>query len=132
MLLDRRTHDGHWEGRLSNSALATATAVTALAVANRAGVAEPGAERLVNEGIDWLVAHRNADGGWGDTPASVSNISTTALVWAALSFGSGTSVDASAAAAAAWIARSAGGDAPELLAVALRERYGKDRTFSIP
>src|ERR671914_729298 len=72
---------------LSSSALATATAVTALAVARRANVAPASDDALVQEGVRWLVTHVNTDGGWGDTPDSVSNISTTALVWAALAFG---------------------------------------------
>jgi squalene-hopene/tetraprenyl-beta-curcumene cyclase len=131
-LLDRRTPAGHWEGHLSSSALATATAVTAIAVASRAGVPAADADRLIDGGVAWLAAHANADGGWGDTPDSVSNISTTALVWAALAFGRGQDVDAAAERAAAWIGRAAGGSDPERLASALAERYGKDRTFSVP
>jgi hypothetical protein len=39
---------------------------------------------LVGRGAAWLAAHAYADGGWGDTPDSLSNISTTALAWGAL------------------------------------------------
>lgn len=131
-LLSRRVPAGHWEGRLSSSALATATAVTALATAQRAGVDVADGSRLVTDGVAWLVATRNADGGWGDTPDSVSNISTTALVWAALSFGTGPDVRAAEASASAWIARAAGGSEPRHLAAALAARYGRDRTFSVP
>ncbi|HVL66282.1 MAG TPA: hypothetical protein VM364_03345, partial [Vicinamibacterales bacterium] len=53
-LLARRVPRGHWEGRLSSSALATATAVTAIAVALREGVAVEGGERLVRDGVAWL------------------------------------------------------------------------------
>lgn len=83
-------------------------------------------------GIAWLVATRQADGGWGDTPDSISNISTTALVWAALSYGETSGAREAAGSASAWIARAAGSDAPESLAAALAARYGKDRTFSVP
>ncbi len=83
-------------------------------------------------GIAWLVATRQADGGWGDTPDSISNISTTALVWAALSYGETSGAREAAGSASAWIARAAGSDAPETLAAALAARYGKDRTFSVP
>jgi squalene-hopene/tetraprenyl-beta-curcumene cyclase len=131
-LLDRRGAHGHWEGRLSSSALATATAVTALAVAGRAAVSPASDDALVKAGIRWLVTNVNADGGWGDTTDSVSNISTTALVWAALAFGRADDVESAAAGAEAWITRAAGSSQPIRLAAALAERYGPDRTFSVP
>src|SRR5688572_26792801 len=131
-LLDRRVAAGHWEGHLSSSALATATAITALATADDAGVAVPDLERTVGAGIAWLIETQNEDGGWGDTPDSASNISTTALGWAALSFGGDADVRDAAASAAAWIARAAGGPGPDRLAEALAARYGSDRTFSVP
>lgn len=131
-LLDRRGAHGHWEGRLSSSALATATAVTALAVARRANVSPLSDEALVIAGIRWLVTNVNRDEGWGDTTDSVSNISTTALVWAALAFGSTGEVESAATGGEAWIARAAGSSEPARLAAALAERYGADRTFSVP
>ncbi len=131
-LLQRRNAAGHWEGRLSSSALATATAVVALASARDAGVAPAGAQRLIEAGISWVVATRSADGGWGDTPDSLSNLSTTALAWSALAYGREPAGAAAADAAEAWIARRAGSSAPETLAEALALRYGKDRTFSVP
>ena len=131
-LLDRRGTHGHWEGHLSSSALATATAVTALAAARRASVSPSSDDALVSAGIRWLVTNVNADGGWGDTPDSTSNISTTALVWAAMAFGGGEAVQSAAAGAEAWISRAAGSSEPSRLAAALADRYGKDRTFSVP
>ncbi|MCA1651130.1 MAG: squalene--hopene cyclase [Acidobacteria bacterium] len=131
-LLERRGDHGHWEGHLSSSALATATAVTALAVARDANASPPSDEALVMAGIRWLVTNVNADGGWGDTTDSVSNISTTALVWAALAFGRADHVESAAAGAEAWITRAAGSSQPTRLAAALAERYGRDRTFSVP
>ena len=131
-LLDRRTPAGYWEGHLSSSALATATAVTALSVARTRGVAPNDAQRVVENGIAWLVTTRNQDGGWGDSPDSVSNISTTALVWAALSFGETAAARDAGESAAAWIGRVAGSAEPATLAAALAARYGKDRTFSVP
>ena len=74
--------EGHWVGKLSSSALSTATAVTALSNVDRATHAA-----LIDGGLRWLAENRNADGGWGDTVKSKSNISTTALCWAA--FGGG-------------------------------------------
>ena len=132
-LLARRVPAGHWEGRLSSSALATATAVTAIAIAERASLSVPEGQRAVSEGIRWLVRTQSADGGWGDTPESVSNISTTALVWAALSFAvPSDEVQRAEAGAVEWIAAAAGGSSPAHLSAALAARYGKDRTFSVP
>ena len=137
-LLDKRTAPDHWDGRLSSSALSTATAVLALFMAARKGYRQ--ADRLdplVHAGTAWLVQHQNADGGWGDTDRSGSNISTTAIVWAALSK---VVADDSASATAfpaidrstAWLRNRAGSIAPDALRAAILSRYGKDRTFSVP
>jgi squalene-hopene/tetraprenyl-beta-curcumene cyclase len=77
-LLAELTADGHWVGELSSSALSTATAVVALAKVGREADAT-----LIRGGLEWLGRTQNADGGWGDTVQSKSNISTTALCWAA-------------------------------------------------
>src|SRR6266566_5144751 len=82
-LLGARTPDGHWEGELSSSALSTATAVIALAVAQRESQPQSPPSNPISNGLDWLAKKVNADGGWGDTIHSLSNISTTALCWAA-------------------------------------------------
>ena len=77
-LLDKRNPEGFWEGQLSSSALGVAVAVTALHFDNQAGHQE-----AIRSGTDWLVGHQNADGGFGDSPESLSNISTSLLVYAA-------------------------------------------------
>ena len=74
--------DGHWVGELSSSALSTAAAVTALAVVDRESRTTHHASRITS-GLNWLAAHQNKDGGWGDTVLSLSNLSTTTLCWAA-------------------------------------------------
>ena len=81
-LLAERTPKGHWVGELSTSALSTATAVSALALVQR-GREHQQYARLIADGVAWLAAHQNADGGWGDTVKSFSNISTTMLCRAA-------------------------------------------------
>ena len=125
-LLAARTPDGHWEGRLSASALSTATAVIAL----RAAV---GTHPAIERGAAWLAEHRNAGGGWGDTPDSATNISTTALAWAALGLVERTpAIDAAIVKAEAWLTWVAGGLDGASLRRALDARYGKDRTFSVP
>ncbi len=134
-LLESRGAHGHWEGRLSNSALSTATAVTALAIADHqlnGGI--PEAHEQIHAGIDWLARHVNQDGGWGDTLLSHSNISTTTLVWAA--FGTVKGADERypeiVSGARRWLTEKAGGDTPEALCQAIIGRYGKDKTFSVP
>jgi squalene-hopene/tetraprenyl-beta-curcumene cyclase len=124
-LLAERTAAGHWVGHLATSALSTATAVIALRLSSRAGGS--GAAEAAR-GVEWLLRHQHADGGWGDTVQSVSNLSTTALCWAALP------PDAAGAIARAetWIRGRAGSLDPDALARAIAARYGKDRTFSVP
>ena len=150
----------HWIGELSTSALSTATAVMALEQMRRqyvsAGRDVPETwTRLIRGGIEWLIAHQNEDGGWGDTVKSLSNISTTMLCHAVVhavqssplasredgqartdaANGLGTSnVDGATAIvsrsetatlAQAYIDRAGG-------VKAVIARYGKDRTFSVP
>src|SRR5579875_415314 len=82
-LLAERTPEGHWVGELSSSALSTATAVSALALVQKASHAQGSFDALISGGISWLADHQNIDGGWGDTVRSFSNISTTMLCRAA-------------------------------------------------
>jgi len=130
-LLDARVLAGHWEGHLSSSALSTATAVCALELVrrNRADAPSNLAE-LVSRGLAWLAKHQNADGGYGDTADSPSNISTTTLCWASLGLGPG--AEAASARAEAWLKREVGDLHPAKLAETIRTRYGVDRTFSTP
>src|SRR5437588_4403032 len=65
-LLDARTPDGHWEGELSSSALSTATAVIALAVAQRESQPQSPPSDPIANGLGWLAKHVNADGRGGD------------------------------------------------------------------
>jgi squalene-hopene/tetraprenyl-beta-curcumene cyclase len=122
-------------GELSSSALSTATAVCALSVvARESSVQNPRIANRVERGLDWLAGNVNADGGWGDTILSISNISTTTLCWAA--FGIAPIVDekhrAAVGGAERWLSQAAGGIEPEKLVPAIIRRYGKDRTFSVP
>ena len=130
-LLAARGPHGHWDGRLSSSALSTATAVFTLSRHARAtGSAAHGP--LVAAGLRWLAATQNPDGGWGDTTKSLSNISTTALAWAAFSVPEATGHDPVVSRAADWLTAAAGSLDPVPLSRAIVRRYGKDRTFSVP
>src|SRR5262245_13014702 len=82
-LLAERNASGHWTAELSTSALSTATAVSALALVQRDTPQPRPHDALIAGGLAWLASHQNADGGWGDTVKSVSNISTTMLCRAA-------------------------------------------------
>jgi len=153
-LLAERDASGHWIGRLSNSALSTATAVSALSVVvehSRRDHAETSRlGRLIAGGLDWLAQHRNPDGGWGDTDKSHSNLSTTMLVRAAFHL-AGAAVEKGTGLICAKHPEGRPGKlAPSpfphasLLQSAeryidgqggvpgLRRRYGKDKTFAVP
>lgn len=128
-LLERRNEKGIWEGRLSSSALGVAVSVTALRFADPQKHSQS-----VKAGIHWLVLNQNEDGGFGDTPESISNISTSALVYAALNLAD---VDDPAVAPAreklAGYLNSAGIDihSPSV-ADAILAHYKTDYTFSVP
>ncbi|MBE0535847.1 MAG: squalene--hopene cyclase [Phycisphaerae bacterium] len=127
-LMALRTEEGSWRGTLSSSALSTATAVFALS-----RVDPQGHRPLIARGLDWLASHQNADGGWGDTVASESNISTTLLCWAAFTAGeSQPTFESSIERAEQWLSGYAGSLEAEALVQAVYDNYGKDRTFSVP
>ena len=127
-LLAERNRDGHWEGELSSSALSTATAVAALTLVDREAH-----KRWIDLGLEWLAANQNDDGGWGDTTLSFSNISTTLLCWSV--FGITNREERyreSVGQVAGWVENAAGSLEPKIVANAVADRYGKDRTFSVP
>jgi squalene-hopene/tetraprenyl-beta-curcumene cyclase len=85
-------------------------------------------------GFDWMVKNINDDGGFGDTPESASNLSTTLLSYAALRFCSSDSREDSAI-----VVRieqyliDLGIDVNSSAIVAsVLDYYGKDYTFSLP
>jgi squalene-hopene/tetraprenyl-beta-curcumene cyclase len=140
-LMSHRTPEGFWVGELASSSLSTATAVCALTLVDQHRFAS-----LIGGGARWLLDHQMSDGGWGDTVKSFSNISTTMLCRAALTLVKETGaapqglppaplltrIDESLRRAEDYMERVAGGRDPKTLAQAIRARYGKDRTFSVP
>ncbi len=131
-LLAERTPEGYWVGELSTSALSTAVAVSALARVRKATPRYGSFDALIAGGLHWLAEHQNADGGWGDTVKSISNISTTMLCRAAFRLAEASVEHAGTRRRCkAWL-KERYGKTPAQLAEAVRARYGKDRTFSVP
>jgi squalene-hopene/tetraprenyl-beta-curcumene cyclase len=154
-LLAERVPEGHWVGELASSALATATALSALALVQSSCHGEqttltvqsddvrPGTwdlGPLICRGLNYLATQQNADGGFGDTDLSHSNIATTMLVRAAFHLASTAGkgaqcspVDLTAQSqhrnlldrAAQYVEAKGGIEG-------LRARYGKDKTFAVP
>src|SRR5437868_13480255 len=130
-LLAERTPEGHWVGELSASALSTATAISALALVQRHS-GDTRHQALIDGGLAWLAAHQNADGGWGDTVKSFSNISTSMLCRAALHLTGATEQYADKLRRVeGYLVEKCGSTSGEQ-ADAVRARYGKDRTFAVP
>ena len=80
-LASELNEDGFWTGELSSSALATAVAIVALKLSD-----EEKSLDQIDRGISWLRANINENGGFGDSPGSLGNVSTTLLCYAALRF----------------------------------------------
>jgi len=144
-LLAERCSTGSWTGELSSSPLATATAISALVLAEQSGTCSglpsytPGVEpshideiyrgdlsqQLVRS-LHWLAQQQNDDGGWGDTDRSQSNVATTMLVQAAFHL---TGVPAKyhnlLEQAKQYIDVQGG-------IVGLKKRYAGDKTFAVP
>ena len=144
-LLAERNSASHWTGELSSSPLSTATAISALVLAEQGiwntGLAKytPGEEpshvdeifradfsELVVQSLRWLAEQQNEDGGWGDTDCSLSNIATTMLVLAAFHLTGVPAKFAGLLERADHYVEEQGGLA------ALKQRYEGDKTFVVP
>jgi squalene-hopene/tetraprenyl-beta-curcumene cyclase len=131
-LLACRNSEGHWVGQLSSSALSTATAVSALSIslsaANHATpqLSDGDDAQLIQRGLIGLAKAQNADGGWGDTDLSHSNIATSMLAVAAFHLARQSDrFRQSVSRGQDYIERCGAVDA-------LRQRYGSDKTFVVP
>lgn len=130
-LIAEQTLQGHWIGQLSTSALSTATAVSALALVRKQNTSTYLSRReeidsAISVACHWLLRSQNADGGFGDTNLSHSNIATSLLVLAAWQLAQ-FHEPAHLAVSRGWkyCDRTGKWDA-------LRRRYGIDKTFVAP
>ena len=80
-LVREQNSNGFWTGRLASSALSTAVALVVLKL-----VQEDTRDERIISGLKWLHNNVNKDGGFGDTPESTSNVSTSLLCYAALNY----------------------------------------------
>ncbi len=127
-LVSERNTEGFWTGELSTSALSTAVAIVALKVADNTDD-----KQRVDDGFRWLCRNINADGGYGDTPRSVSNISTTLLCYAAVYFcQTGNTGSPVLKEMEKWLSGNGIEIDSDSVVNSILKFYGKDYTFSVP
>jgi len=128
LLLQKRNASGYWEGRLSSSALGVAVAITALHFYDA-----PENTSEISSGLKWLKTNNNADGGFGDSPGSMSNVSTSLLCYSTVKACSSDDLGSSLLLKIGDYLRTQNIDVnseqfiPEILGF-----YKTDRTFSVP
>ena len=122
LLLTKRTQGGLWRGELSSSAISTAVAIFALRQIDANRYAE-----TIQRGAEWLLRTMQADGSWGDSIESPSNMTATLLTYAAL-FAMGQAPEATRH----YLSERFGGVTDEAIIKGVLTYYGKDLTFSVP
>ena len=128
LLLYQRNAAGFWEGRLSSSALGVAVAITALHFYD-----VPGNTSEILSGLKWLEININTDGGFGDSPESISNVSTSLLCYSSVKACSLNVQNSSLLQKIGDYLRSQKIDVnSEQLIPAILDFYKTDRTFSVP
>ncbi len=128
LLLQKRNADGYWDGRLSSSALGVAVAVTALHFYDKDGNASS-----IDSGLNWLNQNINADGGFGDSPTSQSNVSTSLLCYAAAKVTSSDHTNEALLQQLSGYLKAQNIDVnSERLIQSILDFYQADRTFSVP
>lgn len=129
VLLDWQNSKGYWEGELSSSALGVAVSCAALhfydVTANNATI------RL---GMKWLYRNVNNDGGFGDTPGSPSNISTSLLCYASVILNKDLFPESTKLqiAISEYLAEKGIDVRSNNVAQSILDFYGSDFTFSVP
>ena len=122
LLLSKRTQGGLWRGELSSSAISTAVAIFALRQIDANRYTE-----TIQCGAEWLLHTMQADGSWGDSIESPSNMTATLLTYAAL-FAMGQAPEATRH----YLSERFGDVTDEAIIKGVLTYYGKDLTFSVP
>jgi squalene-hopene/tetraprenyl-beta-curcumene cyclase len=128
-LVSEINDNGFWTGHLSSSALSTAVAIVAFKIKDPKYF-----DLRIKAGLNWLIGSVNNDGGFGDTPHSESNVSSSLLCYAAIYFCQDERM--AGASVLQGLERYLGDknitlDA-ETVAKSVLAYYGKDFTFSVP
>lgn len=128
-LMKGKNKHGFWTGRLASSALSTAVALVVL----KLEIGDANDEKIIS-GLQWLHVNVNKDGGFGDTPESASNVSTSLLCYAALSFCSTDKMNNELilTGTAHYLNSQGISFASNDLTSSVLKYYGKDYTFSVP
>lgn len=121
-LLQKRSSDGIWRGCLSSSAISTSVAIFALYQID-SDTYEP----YIRKGAGWLKKTMRADGSWGDSVESPSNMTATLLSYASLY-----AVDIPPHETETYLKERLGGNTDEDIVQGVLSYYGKDLTFSVP
>lgn len=120
-LMKSRSADGMWRGSLSSSAISTAVSVFALQRIDADKYASH-----IQAGVCWLHETMKADGSWGDSVESPSNMTATLLTYVSLY-----AVGQAPHASRQYLSQHLGGDSEEALTKGVLRYYGRDLTFSV-
>ena len=128
-LIREQNSESFWTGHLASSALSTAVALVVLKMDPK----QTNEERIQN-GLKWLHSNINDDGGFGDTPESVSNVSSSLLCYAALSYCQTKDIDNQPLLTNVENYLNSQGISftTQQLTEEVLKYYGKDYTFSVP
>lgn len=127
-LVSERNSNGFWDGMLSSSALSTSVSI----VVFRLNGNETD-EIRIKTGLRWLLSNVNADGGFGDTPRSESNVCTSLLSYAAVFYcQSGNEYNEVLKNIERYLETRNISLNSETITSSILEFYGKDFTFSVP
>ena len=128
-LIREQNSDGFWTGRLASSALSTAVALVVLKLDK-----DSNNDQKIVSGLQWLHDNVNEDGGFGDTPESASNVSSSLLCYAALSYCRLPQIDNRPVLKGIenYLAAQGISFATQNLTASVLKYYGKDYTFSVP